>query len=493
MASDNQRALPPSLYADTAVPPAPTPPLDGDRTASVAIIGGGFAGLSTALHLAARGVDTIVLEAREPGWGASGNNGGQVNPGLKLTPDAIEDEFGADLGRRMLSFSYGAPTFTFDLIRRYQIPCEARQNGTLRVAYQASGASDVETLAAQCGQRDMPVALLDRAQLRETTGTDRYVRGLLDRRGGDLHPLSYARGLARAAIGAGAAMHGDTPALSLERDSQGWRIKTPRAVVRAEKILIATNGFADDLWPDLRRTIVPVFSSIAATAPLPDDVVKDIMPTRSVLYESGHITVYYRIDQNNRLLMGGRGPMRWNSPAIGDRLSHPVRRAALAATQEHDLDARLEQPPRHDRRPPPARARAARRRADLSRLQRPRRCACNRDGRATGAKADRGRERTVRHADHTAQAHSLPRALAAGREERRALGADSRSARPVARVDSALRRTTSAPYRPSGLSSGASAFLSAAGTVVSLSKRIHAGEDPPARQQEDAHDQTDQA
>jgi glycine/D-amino acid oxidase-like deaminating enzyme len=311
MASDNQRALPPSLYADTAVPPAPTPPLDGDRTASVAIIGGGFAGLSTALHLAARGVDTIVLEAREPGWGASGNNGGQVNPGLKLTPDAIEDEFGADLGRRMLSFSYGAPTFTFDLIRRYQIPCEARQNGTLRVAYQASGASDVETLAAQCGQRDMPVALLDRAQLRETTGTDRYVRGLLDRRGGDLHPLSYARGLARAAIGAGAAMHGDTPALSLERDSQGWRIKTPRAVVRAEKILIATNGFADDLWPDLRRTIVPVFSSIAATAPLPDDVVKDIMPTRSVLYESGHITVYYRIDQNNRLLMGGRGPMRW--------------------------------------------------------------------------------------------------------------------------------------------------------------------------------------
>ena len=311
MPTDNPRALPPSLYADTAVPPVATPPLESDRTVSVAIIGGGFAGLSTALHLAERGVDTVVLEAREPGWGASGNNGGQVNPGLKLTPDEIEEAFGADLGRRMLSFSYGAPTFAFDLIRRYQIPCEARQNGTLRVAYQTSSAKDVEGLVEQCEKRGMPVALLDRTRLREMTGTDRYVSGLIDRRGGDLHPLSYARGLARAAIGAGVAVHGETPALKLDREGSRWRIETPRAIVRAEKILIATNGFADDLWPDLRRTIVPVFSSIAATAPLPDRVVKDIMPTRSVLYESGHITVYYRVDQNNRLLMGGRGPMHW--------------------------------------------------------------------------------------------------------------------------------------------------------------------------------------
>ena len=114
-------------------------------------------------------------------------------------------------------------------------------------------------------------------------------------------------------MAAGAAVHGDTPALSLRRENGRWRIETPRAVVRADKVLIATNGFTDDLWPALRRTIVPVFSSIAATAPLPDDVAREIMPGRSSLYESGHITVYYRIDQHNRLLMGGRGPMRWIS------------------------------------------------------------------------------------------------------------------------------------------------------------------------------------
>lgn len=303
--------LPPSLYADTAVPPVPAPALEADRNVKVAIVGGGFTGLSTALHLAEQGVEALVLETREPGWGASGNNGGQVNPGLKHDPDQIEKDFGPDLGRRMIAFSYGTTNFTFDLIRRYQIPCEARQNGTLRAAYNTASAAAIEATAKQCIARGMPVTPLNADKVRGMTGTGRYLCAMLDARGGDLHPLSYARGLARAAIAAGAAVHGQTPALSLRRDGGRWRIETPRAVVHAEKVLLATNAFSDDLWPGLRRSIVPVFSSIAATAPLSDVVARDIMPTRSVLYESGHITVYYRIDQHNRLLMGGRGPMRW--------------------------------------------------------------------------------------------------------------------------------------------------------------------------------------
>jgi len=308
--------LPPSLYADTAVAPVPTPPLDTDKRVPVAIIGGGFTGLSTALHLAEQGVTATVLEAQEPGWGASGNNGGHVNPGLKHDPDRIEADFGPELGRRMISFAYGTTNFTLDLIRRYQIPCEARQNGTLRAGYSEAAAASIKATAEQCIRRGMPVTLLNRDEMQAMTGSDRYLCAMLDARGGDLHPLSYARGLARAAIAAGAAVHGETPALSLVREGTQWRITTPRATVLADKVLLATNGFTDDLWPGLRRTIVPVFSSIAATGPLADDVAREIMPSRPVLYESGHITVYYRIDQRNRLLMGGRGPMRWiNSPS----------------------------------------------------------------------------------------------------------------------------------------------------------------------------------
>ena len=113
--------LPPSLYADTARPPVAAPPLDGDKKASVCVIGAGFTGLSAALHLAQQGTDVIVLERNEPGWGASGRNGGQVNPGLKWDPDTIERDFGPELGARMVEMSWNAPNVVFDLVKRYQI------------------------------------------------------------------------------------------------------------------------------------------------------------------------------------------------------------------------------------------------------------------------------------------------------------------------------------------------------------------------------------
>ena len=180
MTAHSRLPLRPSLYADTAIAPTPTPPLVEDKSVAVAIVGGGFTGLSTALHLAEQGVDVTVLEAQQPGWGASGNNGGQANPGLKHDPDRIEADFGADLGGRMIAFGYGTTDYTFDLIRRYQIPCEARQNGTLRAAYNDASAAGIEATARQCIQRGMPVTLLNRDQVREITGTDRYLCAMLD-------------------------------------------------------------------------------------------------------------------------------------------------------------------------------------------------------------------------------------------------------------------------------------------------------------------------
>ncbi len=258
-----------------------------------------------------------MLDAAEPGWGASGRNGGQVNPGLKPDPDEVEAEFGPELGARLVAFGWGAAEATFALIRRWQIACEARQGGTLRAA--AGGprhAEGVRRSAEQGMRRGLPVTLLEGDAAREATGHGRYRAIMRDASGGDLQPLDYARGLAEAAQRAGAAIHGASRVTALTREGGGrrWRATTPRGAVRAETVVLGTNGYTDDLWPGLRRSIVPVFSSIAATAPLPAAVAAGIMPMRASLYESGHVTVYLRIDQAGRLLIGGRGPQR----PIGD-------------------------------------------------------------------------------------------------------------------------------------------------------------------------------
>jgi glycine/D-amino acid oxidase-like deaminating enzyme len=307
MPSFAPKPLPPSLYAETARPAVATPPLDGDWRVACAIIGGGFTGLSAALHLAERGVDTVVLEAHEPGWGASGRNGGQVNPGLKHDPDQVEADFGPDLGRRMVALSWDAPNVVFDLIRRYQIACDAAQSGTLRVAYTPHAAAGIRSAFAQGERRRMPVTLLEASAIEQATGTARYMAALLDARGGHVNPLGYARGLAQAAMQAGARVHGGTPALRIARNGKHWHIATPTGTVDAEHVILATNGYTDDLWPGLRRSVVPVYSAIVASEPLGETAV---MKRRSALYEMGSITVYYRLDAANRLLMGGRTRQR---------------------------------------------------------------------------------------------------------------------------------------------------------------------------------------
>jgi glycine/D-amino acid oxidase-like deaminating enzyme len=128
---------------------------------------------------------------------------------------------------------------------------------------------------------------------------------MLDRRGGQVNPLGYARGLAQAAMQAGASVHGATPALGVKRNGN-WNVRTPTGTVCADKLVLATNGYTDDVWPGLRRSVVPVFSAIVASEPLP----QPLMPARSALYEMGRVTVYYRFDRANRLLMGGRSWQR---------------------------------------------------------------------------------------------------------------------------------------------------------------------------------------
>ena len=156
----------------------------------------------------------------------------------------------------------------------------------------------------------MPVELLEGSGVAGMTGTRRYLAAVLDRRGGTVNPLGYARGLAEAATRAGAAVHGASPVLSIRREGKYWAVRTQSGTVRAEQLVLATNAYTDEIWPRLRRSVVPVFSGIVATEPLPSELVASILPEGTALYENGQITVYYRVDTGGRLLMGGRSPMR---------------------------------------------------------------------------------------------------------------------------------------------------------------------------------------
>ncbi len=335
----------PNLYRDTAGPAPATPPLDGDTRAEVAVVGAGVTGLSTALHLAERGIDVLLLDGEDPGWGASGRNGGQINPGLKHDPDAVEARFGADLGARMNALAGGAADFVFELIARHGLRCEARRGGTLRAAVHPRQVVALQATAAQLARRGAPVDLLGREAMAAFTGTARYAGGLLDRRGGDLNPLSFVRAMAAAAMAAGARVHGHSRAQALTPAAGRWRISTPGGNVDARHVVLATNGYSDDLWPGLRRSVVPLFGAIAATEALDEAVARGVLPGRSVLYESGAITVYYRVDAGRRLLIGGRGPQREiGSPAaLGHLLRYAQRLwpALRGVTWSHAWSGRL--------------------------------------------------------------------------------------------------------------------------------------------------------
>lgn len=300
-------SFPNSLWSATAAPLASSPPLTEDLRTPVCIVGAGFAGLSTALHLAEAGTDCIVLDARQPGWGASGRNGGQVIPGLKHDPAALMARFGEKVGTRLARFSGDAPALLFDLVARHAIDCDFYTGGWIQPAHAPEGLETLRRRRAQWRSFTDEIVELDHAETARLVGSDHYVGAMLDRRGGSVQPLSLSRGLARAAVKLGIRLFGDTPALSLSRRDGTWEVATPAARVRADSVVVATNGYTDDLIPALRRSLVPVYSFQVATRPLSPNLAATILPDGHPASDTRRLLWYFRKDGQDRLIMGGRG------------------------------------------------------------------------------------------------------------------------------------------------------------------------------------------
>lgn len=296
-----------SLWSATADVGPEYAPLAGDADIDVAIVGAGYTGLSTGLHLAEQGISAIVLDDHEPGWGASGRNGGQVIAGLKEDPDEIEQAFGAAAGGRLVATVSAAPQAVFDLIARHDIACDANSRGWLQPATNAARLIETHQRAAQWRARGVAAESLSAREMSDRLGTDTYIGGFYDPRGGTVHPLKYARGLARAAMDAGARICANTPVQAIEPEQDGYRLICRGGAIRSRRIVLATNGYSGPLHDGVRRSVVPVISTIIATQPLSDAIRATILPGGSAASDTKRLLNYFRLSPDGRLLMGGRG------------------------------------------------------------------------------------------------------------------------------------------------------------------------------------------
>ncbi len=312
---------PRSLWQATARAGFETAPLAGTMSADVAVIGAGFTGLSAALHLAEAGMKVIVLDKQGPGWGGSGRNGGQVNPGWKRGRASIEEEFGAERAAAIRQLSFDACDLVFELIERHRIDCAPVRQGYLLGALGESGLNAVRERHREANDDPM-MELLDAAATRRLTGAEGYSGALLDRRGGSLQPLDYVRGLARAATAAGAVVFAPAAVTEVRRAGTTWQAVTEHGRVDADYLLHGANGYADRVPARVRRTVVPVVSCQIASAPLPPDLLERILPEGHHVSDSRAIGVYYRRSPDGRFVIGGRGQ------ALGGQ-SEAVNRAML--------------------------------------------------------------------------------------------------------------------------------------------------------------------
>lgn len=300
---------PPSLWAATAQPGPVLAALDGDVTTDVVVIGAGFTGLSTAIHLREAGVGVVVLEAAEPGWGASGRNNGQVIPTLAgHDPSAMVKRHGA-AGERFNAVLRDSAQYLFDLIRKYDIPAEAEQAGWVQPVHSPGRFKLAEKRVREWSAIGAPVALLDRAATAEMLGSQAWFGGFWNPTGGHINPLALTRGLAEVALKLGAVIHGRSPAIAMAHENGRWSVTTARGSVTAPALVLATNAYTGEfepgLAPGIANEVIPVLSWQMATRPLSDTIAKTVIPARQAMSDTHRELYFARWDARNRLVTGG--------------------------------------------------------------------------------------------------------------------------------------------------------------------------------------------
>ena len=291
--------------------------------ADVASVGGGFTGLSAALHLAERGCRVCLVEAHDVGFGASGRNGGQVNPGLKLAEADIVARFG-ERGPGFFRLGEEATDYLAALIERKGLQCSFARPGLVRLAHNAQAAKALQSALRSLNDRGVAARWLERDAVAAVVGTRRYVAGIVDPRGGSVQPLDLVRELARVATAAGVRIFTRSAAVRLARDAGRWRVDCSGGSIIADQVIVATNAYVDALVPGLARSVLPVNSFQVATEPIGDAAFREILPAGHAVYDSRRLVLYFRKTPDRRVMLGGRASFRSSSAIPDDAVDYAV-------------------------------------------------------------------------------------------------------------------------------------------------------------------------
>ncbi|AKG72113.1 TPA: NAD(P)/FAD-dependent oxidoreductase [Serratia fonticola] len=294
-----------SYYAASANPHAPYPQLNEAIRCDVCIVGGGFSGLSSALHLTEAGYDVVVLEAARIGWGASGRNGGQVVNSYSRDIDVIEARYGQQTAAMLGSMMFEGAEIIRQRIDRYAIACDYRP-GAVAAALTSRQFNEL-TQKMNHWQRygHQQLELLDGEAMRRTVASERYVGGLLDRQGGHLHPLNLALGEAEAVRRHGGRLFEQSAVTHIDY-GQPNKLHTAQGSVSASLVILAGNAYlGEKLEPRLSRLSMPCGSQIITTEPLSADMALSLLPDNYCVEDCNYLLDYFRLTADNRLLYGG--------------------------------------------------------------------------------------------------------------------------------------------------------------------------------------------
>lgn len=283
------------------------PKIHHDIQVDVCVIGAGFTGLSTAIHLAEKGYSVAILEAHHVGSGGSGRNVGLVNAGTWAQPDELNVFMGEKAGEKLTSILGEAPKLVFDTIDRFGINAQETRTGNLHMGHNREGEADVDIRYQQLSRRGADVEVLTGSKCHEYCGTTTINKALLDKRAGTVNPYAYVTGLAKAAIQLGVKIFEDSSVSGVVKQDNQWCVQTTQHHVTADKVVIATNAYTEGEWHDILKTIYFVQYYQIASEPLTGEAADKILPHKNGSWDTRLALSSIRRDKEGRLLLGTVG------------------------------------------------------------------------------------------------------------------------------------------------------------------------------------------